>query len=1738
MQPNPRLKNVYEFLSTQNVKNFPKSYGEFESKMGTDQSLSGNVYNYLKSHKVKNLPDTYEGFYESVGLKKKEPAGQDLSSPVPTGGESSLPSQGTTVSLTPEQQEAFRNLRKPKESNLFSEKQEQLLKERTVGRSIEGFVPNLVEDVSQILPSFNREDVSQIPPSFNRGVISAATAIPKTVGIIGKQLDELIGDDRPLESYPTYQAGKWLEDKALEVGITATDPDREGFMNSTIPQAFGQVIGMLLTGGSSSSSVAKGGSVKELTKTLTSAPAITGALQVAVPEYEAAKAAGMDDDEAFGVFMKNIPGGLTEVVPIMNGLSRINKITGGGIVNTFKNLSVNGLEEAVQETVQQYYSNVIADESYDPGRDPMNGVLEGAGAGFFVGFVLPGLIGAMQNAKPSQKAKIREYLNQKLKDIKEQPIQTDEVQGDVGKAFQETVEKTVEKPVMSDITNKTEDIAQDTEQIKSDSKITSEEDIAVENSPEQTESIGESQDNVENNLETEASQFANQETINNLKEEFNASESVDDKIKIYAELIKRGDDFIEESDFYDKHRDEIFREIDPNSRTTKDDTLSRSEEVEFDWLGTTKKGKIISEEDGKYKIKGTDGTIFRVKKSDVNSDTNLVTKGNGASIGVGFEFIDPQDRKLKVVGKKGDDLFVIDTSLEKPFKEIMTKDEIEEIIHLEEKGRGERQSIKEANKKREKEEQEQAVIKANVDGFTDGMPPLQKGKAEKDLNRVVKIKDKRISLKNYIKEKIGNGYSVKKLPNGDRALMDKNGVFIGNKNIINKTALDYAEFIIKKSKSKDANKGVSNGRADVVQYNSVVNSLSLEDATKIANKYYDLDKTENPYEALRDGYWRAKTTKAPSSSDLNIIKDIENGSVPDQTQQQPSKPKTKKRVITQAQQEEPSDSGVSKEAGERQSVESLSQDLDAIVGKQKDATKKDPKIIAANLNPLLIAKAAWTGLNKAQNLTFGKFAKKTEDWVSKKVKKGVSSKNYALRNASNSLQSLLGGLAYEHGDLKNKLNYMGNKNYAHLKAKMLAEDMYKIIDSDPASLSRLQAVLDPETSVGTEQEGLSYDDLNDTEKSLHDIIRKTNDFVHDWHFKEGLIDEETYNKNKGSYIARLYEDFELIDPEVEAAFKSSRADFNMFKQRKDFEDVHAKIMRDPVYATAKRVSQMLQNQAIFDYAKAISNSDIKVSDEEFPGSTLLPAGSRSYFVTENGKKVKKTDKINYYGDLSGKYVPSHIAQDFKGFAFGNKMLQSVYSTFRGYDKLMLRQFLKRSKTVYNPVVQLGNMLSNFSFASWVGVDPLTFATNAVKARKEINNNSERYQDLVKAGMIGTDLFTSDVTPLKVKDDPKTVFDKIRNKINKAGERASEIYGKTDDISKLSAYISLLEDGYSKENALELVYEGFQNYATVGKLYDFASKTPIVGNPYIKFKADLMRIIKNSMTRRPLTTSLYLAALVGLKDMLSDASDEDDDIQAIRERRSFIPKIKTPFGNVPLVFQTPAGEINVARFISPYYIYDKGDKNDMLNDITEWLPYQLESVRGESVPQFEMADVLLGTYAQLYFDRDFRGMSILDPDATPFTGGIATTEEKIANALNYIARSQVPMFRSSQDMISAYNGEADYYGRERDMTQALLNNIIKIQEFGEEQARETLTKEIKYKMGKFESLSRDVSQLKSVSKNKISKILGSETMSQETKSRLIQEEVEALNKRILVKVQEQAEITKELNEPEKLLKSLN
>jgi len=282
-------------------------------------------------------------------------------------------------------------------------------------------------ELNKISQEYEDSGASQSLGSFNKAIVEGVAALPKSVGILAKKLDDLTGaKSKKIEDYPTYQAGQWLEDKALELGITATDPTQNEFLTSQVPSALGSVASILLTGmgglegqaGKLAATAPKGilGQAGKAASFVKNPATVSGGLQMAVPEYEAAKAKGLSDDEAFTVFLKNYAVGQTEALPLASAFSKINKLTGGNLIEVLKAGGTQGLEEATQEVIQNYFTNQIAQGSYDPERDPMMGLMDAAKTGFFVGFILPGLGAAFKNASPEDRAKVNSFINQKLKD--------------------------------------------------------------------------------------------------------------------------------------------------------------------------------------------------------------------------------------------------------------------------------------------------------------------------------------------------------------------------------------------------------------------------------------------------------------------------------------------------------------------------------------------------------------------------------------------------------------------------------------------------------------------------------------------------------------------------------------------------------------------------------------------------------------------------------------------------------------------------------------------------------------------------------------------------------------------------------------------------------------------------------------------------------------------------------------------------------------------------------------------------------------------------------------------------------------------------------------------------------------------------------------------------------------------------------------------------------------------------
>lgn len=249
--------------------------------------------------------------------------------------------------------------------------------------------------------------IEAAPSSIRRGATSAVTSTLKTLGVGSSWLaSKLIGQNIDPKESISYKVGDAI-DKYENIVQDPYDP-RVNSTYQAVGEGLGNVAIMAATGGAGSAgAVAKaptlagrlGQLAGRIGKNAVTAPGIIGGSMVAAPEWEEAKAAGLDDDQAFETLMKNYLVGQTEAIPIQNFLSRLNKATGGGLLQYVKRVGTQALEEGVQEAVQTYLTNKIAEKDYDPDRDPMFQVLESAKVGGIVGAILP-MVGSVRARAP------------------------------------------------------------------------------------------------------------------------------------------------------------------------------------------------------------------------------------------------------------------------------------------------------------------------------------------------------------------------------------------------------------------------------------------------------------------------------------------------------------------------------------------------------------------------------------------------------------------------------------------------------------------------------------------------------------------------------------------------------------------------------------------------------------------------------------------------------------------------------------------------------------------------------------------------------------------------------------------------------------------------------------------------------------------------------------------------------------------------------------------------------------------------------------------------------------------------------------------------------------------------------------------------------------------------------------------------------------------------------------------
>jgi hypothetical protein len=666
----------------------------------------------------------------------------------------------------------------------------------------------------------------------------------------------------------------------------------------------------------------------------------------------------------------------------------------------------------------------------------------------------------------------------------------------------------------------------------------------------------------------------------------------------------------------------------------------------------------------------------------------------------------------------------------------------------------------------------------------------------------------------------------------------------------------------------------------------------------------------------------------------------------------------------------------------------------------------------------------------AEKLSINKQARKLTQPVEGVVNKGIRSSLESGKTIVRTPGRTAVGISRQAGrtpeEIARLAEYHGSKVLGDIYGKDIAASGDKAVKQQGIRKEAVHEILDPELYKA---KGKTITDHTPEEVAAADKLREVNQIIHEGNHSLGLIDDATFKKNDGQYIARNADDYFKDEASYHIA-KDNKLDLNIFKGRKELDKIPDKVVKamdeDPFFLTAMRSQQFQRNKSFIEYSDWLANH----------GSTL----------DKPKKGYIQVPESPVYGSLKGKYVLKEQLEDLQGFIYETTNAQHAVALMNAYDRFAPRKARKSVLTIYNPGVRIGNRTFNYLVSSLNGINPITFTKNYARGRKMMKTNSSEYIEATKAGVFSPSIIDKELYRSGDLQPKGGVLKQAHNK-------AADTYSAVDNEAKMAAYLTFRERGVPSAEAATRTRRMLQNYDMVGHLFDQGAKIPVFGNAFVRFSSELMRIAHNTAVDNPIRAASAAVAATTLITMASKASGESPEDRKTREGRLGAPRV--PFTNQSLEVQTPWGAVNAGRLlgITTYNDLTGGVQEDAKRLMPFQSPVTKDSNGYHLNAQAAGSDPLIGPLVSLGVNRDFRGKNIADPEAAKYPSQPLPSNEQNKNRAKYGAMSYVPLANEIDSVKSAIQHKPNYYGKERSTTQAALRvGGIKIEKYGKDQAQ--------------------------------------------------------------------------------------
>lgn len=567
----------------------------------------------------------------------------------------------------------------------------------------------------------------------------------------------------------------------------------------------------------------------------------------------------------------------------------------------------------------------------------------------------------------------------------------------------------------------------------------------------------------------------------------------------------------------------------------------------------------------------------------------------------------------------------------------------------------------------------------------------------------------------------------------------------------------------------------------------------------------------------------------------------------------------------------------------------------------------------------------------------------------------------------------------------------------------------------------------------------------------------------------GLLNEETFFKNAGRYMPRLYTEKEFQGNLTRFGLsKPNRLDLSRFQKRKDIpKEIRTEMgeILTPGYPVAKGITQLTHDIEMGKFFRGIAERpewswkgrtfEVLAADPEAKSwgvwegdqvrgvfssrkeayaarQQMMDEWNSQNPVPEGFQQLPKNPKL---GDLSEAYVHPEIYNDLMDAVRISSAGEKAWRTALGAWKF--------GKVILSPKTHIRNMVSNSILAHLGGMPMYEQFVYLPRAAMELRGKGDIWMQAKKAGLLA-DTFTN--------QELRVLFDQVQNQMAGTGgsaglvgdlgrvaqgwdqvkgtlNKAAKLYEAEEQWFKLAKFMHNMErKGMDATAAAADAEKWLFNYSKLTRFQDKYRTSPL-GAPFATFTFKAIPRIAEAAVKTPWRFALPAAMIMGLEEWarqeIGDTREQEKSKKAIRPEYMHT-NLPGTFPRVPVV-----DDYGREHYLNLTYLLPWGDiaEGGGFGPIPGALmPFSQPGIK-EAWEQAANYDLF--TKKPMVSSEELAGKGTLEKLGTE-----ATIRMKHAGAS--IAPTPVMDIAKA---VSAIRNDPDYRGRERKFSVVLADAIL-------------------------------------------------------------------------------------------------